>query len=427
MRHSIPTWLEVQADSDFSIHNLPFGVFSTQPNPTPRIGVAIGEYILDMHFLVSEGALDGLSFEIETLQEPVLNSFMALGNEAVRELRARLQLLLSQASTEREPIEEEGLILQSDATMHFPFMIGDYTDFYSSLEHAQNAGKLFRDPDKALFPNWRHLPVGYHGRASSIQLSGVNFHRPCGQIIDKERSTSENLIPKFSPTRALDFELEMATVIGKPSELGQRITAQNAEEHIFGFVLFNDWSARDIQRWEYQPLGPFLGKNFFSSISPWVVTFEALKHFRVKSHAQEPEVLDYLKTEGNRNFDIQLSVEIQAENSLPTVVTQTNFKHMYWNVAQQIAHHTINGCNLNTGDLLASGTISGSEPGSYGCLLEITENGRKSLTLSNNQERVFLQDYDSVIIKGWAEKDDIRVGFGSLFNKVLPAIISSRQ
>lgn len=421
MMQTIPTWLDIPADSDFSIHNLPFGVFSTQNTPFPRIGVAIGEYILDLHFLVSEGALDGLSFEIETLQEPVLNSFMALGNEAVRELRGRLQFLLSQATTEREAIEEEGLTLQVDATMHFPFLIGDYTDFYSSLEHAQNAGKLFRDPAKALFPNWRHLPVGYHGRASSIQLSGIDFYRPCGQIIDKELSTPDNPIPKFSPTQALDFELEMATIIGKPSELGERITAKNAEEHIFGFVLFNDWSARDIQRWEYQPLGPFLGKNFFSAISPWVVTLEALQYFRVESPAQDPEVLDYLKTSGERNFDIHLSVEIKPEDALPTVVTQTNFKHMYWNVAQQIAHHTVNGCNLNTGDLLASGTISGPELGSYGCLLEITENGKKALTLTNGDSRIFLQDYDSVVMKGWAEKNGIRVGFGNLHNKVLPA------
>ncbi len=421
MMQTIPTWLDIPADSDFSIHNLPFGVFSTENKPFPRIGVAIGEYILDLHFLVSEGALDGLGFDLEILQEPVLNSFMALGNEAVRELRGRLQFLLSQATTEREAIEEEGLTLQVDATMHFPFLIGDYTDFYSSLEHAQNAGKLFRDPDKALFPNWRHLPVGYHGRASSIQLSGVDFYRPCGQIIDKELSTPDNPIPKFSPTQALDFELEMATIIGKPSELGERITTEKAEEHIFGFVLFNDWSARDIQRWEYQPLGPFLGKNFFSAISPWVVTFEALQYFRVESPVQDPKVLDYLKTSGERNFDIHLSVEIQPEDAEPTVVTQTNFKHMYWNVAQQIAHHTVNGCNLNTGDLLASGTISGSELGSYGCLLEITENGKKALRLANGDNRVFLQDFDSVVMKGWAEKNGIRVGFGNLHNKILPA------
>jgi fumarylacetoacetase len=297
-----------------------------------------------------------------------------------------------------------------------PVFIPNYTDFYSSKEHATNVGIMFRDPANALLPNWLHLPVGYHGRASSIVVSGTPIRRPKGQT-----KADDAVAPSFGPSKLLDFELEMAFVIGKSTELGESVTTEKAEEHIFGMVLFNDWSARDIQKWEYVPLGPFLGKNFGSTISPWVVTLEALEPFKVESPKQEPEVLPYLQFEGKKNYDIHLSVEIKPENGAGKIVSNSNFKYMYWNMVQQLAHHTVNGCNTKVGDLYASGTISGPTPDSYGSMLEISWQGKKPITLPDGTERKFIQDNDTVIIRGFAEKNGVRIGFGDCSGKILPA------
>ena len=300
--------------------------------------------------------------------------------------------------------------------MHLPIAIGDYTDFYSSIEHATNVGMMFRDPENALLPNWKHLPVGYHGRASSIIVSGENLHRPKGQVM-----TSDSDSPVFKASALVDFELEMGFIIGKNTTLGENINTAEAENYIFGKVLFNDWSARDIQKWEYVPLGPFLAKNFGSSMSPWVVTMEALEPFRVQGPEQEPKVLPYLEYEGLKNYDINLEVAIQPKNEAETIVSVSNFKYMYWNMSQQLAHHTSNGCNIKVGDLMASGTISGKEPNSYGSMLELSWGGKNPITLNNGQTRKFIEDFDTVIMRGHCEKDSIRVGFGEVKSQLLPA------
>jgi fumarylacetoacetase len=296
-----------------------------------------------------------------------------------------------------------------------PVSIGDYTDFYSSIEHATNVGKMFRDPENALLPNWRHLPVGYHGRSSSIIESGINIHRPKGQTKPNDEP------PVYGPSQRMDFELEMAFIIGKESKLGDSISTGKAEDYIFGLSLFNDWSARDIQKWEYVPLGPFLGKNFASSMSPWIVTLEALDFVRIPGPVQEPEVLPYLTYQGDKNYDIHLSVSLQPQGGEENVISNSNFKYMYWNMAQQLAHHTVNGCNVKVGDMMASGTISGKTPESYGSMLEIAWAGKNPITLSDGTERKFIHDYDTVTMRGYGEKDGIRVGFGEVTAQILPA------
>lgn len=412
--NSILSYIPIPNNSDFSIYNLPYGVYSLENESIKRIGVAIGEHILDLQFCQNMDFFHDLDFDKTVFYASNLNPLMSLGRTQNREIRQRIQHILSEDFIEKSLVENFGLVSQKNVKMHLPVQIGDYTDFYSSIDHASNVGKMFRDPHNALLPNWRHLPVAYHGRASSIFISGTNFHRPKGQILSENGQT-----PIFSATKALDFELEIATIIGTNSEIGKPVNTSESEDYVFGFVLFNDWSARDIQRWEYQPLGPFLGKNFFSSISPWVVTIDALELFRVVSPEQNPPVLEYLRTEGLRNFDINLEVSIQPKGGEETIVCNNNFKEMYWNVAQQIAHHTVNGCNLNTGDLLASGTISGSEPMTYGSLLELSENGNKPFSLSDGSKRTFLENNDTVIMRGWAERDGIRVGFGELMNTII--------
>ena len=410
------SWLPIPADSDFSVYNLPYGVFST-PTRSKRIGVAIGEHILDLKEAETIGFFKKLDFDADTLRKKKLNDFMAQGRPAWQRVRKRIQEILTQNHEfSGEKWAEKLLVSQAEATMHLPVKIGDYTDFYSSEEHATNVGKLFR-PDNPLMPNWKYLPVAYHGRASSIVISGTPFHRPKGQIRPNDHEP-----PLFSPTRALDFELEIATIIGKSTDLGQRVATDQTDEYVFGFVLFNDWSARDIQRWEYQPLGPFLAKNFCSSISPWVVTLEALEPFRVANPPQKPDVFPYLQCTDHWNFDINLQVAIEPENKIETTVCRTNYKGMYWNIAQQIAHHTINGCNLNIGDMLGSGTISGNEEGSFGSMLELTYGGKKPLQLDEKTERRFIQDGDSVIMRGFAEQNGVRVGFGEVRNLVLPTL-----
>lgn len=416
----IPTlisWVEVSKSSDFSIYNLPFGVFKNK-KLSPRIGIAIGDKIVDLSILDQEGFFANLFLPEGIFLKDSLNDLISLGKTQTRKIRERVQNLLLEDNGELRDHSARGkvMVTRKEAEMLLPVKIGDYTDFYSSMEHATNVGKMFRDPDNALLPNWKHLPVGYHGRASSIVVSGTPIYRPKGQF-----KTPDMEKPVFGPSKKLDFELEMAFITGKQTRLGDSVSTADAEDYIFGFVLFNDWSARDIQAWEYVPLGPFLGKNFGSSISPWVVTLEALEHFRTPSPTQEPEVLPYLKCAKDHAFDITLEVFVQPEGKKASKVCTSNFKSMYWNVAQQLAHHTVNGCNINVGDLMASGTISGSEEDSFGSMLELSWNGTRPVVLEEGEKRSFIEDGDTVVLKGYAEKDGIRVGFGEVSGQVLPA------
>lgn len=409
---AIHTWVNVPADSDFSIYNLPFGIFSTTTR-TPRVGVAIGDQIVDLQEVAKQGLLENWAPDQSVFSEKSLNRFIALGKTATSAIRLKLQDLLTD---DRSPLKQTPSVFvpQSEATMHLPVEVGDYTDFYSSIEHATNVGKMFRDPANALLPNWKHLPVGYHGRASSIVVSGTPIQRPSGQVLPKGADQ-----PVFQPSARLDFELEMAFIIGKESKLGQPISTTAAADYIFGLALFNDWSARDIQQWEYVPLGPFLGKNFGSSMSPWVVTLEALEPFKINGPEQEPAVLPYLQFEGPWNFDVALEVGIQPSNSTETIVSKSNYKFMYWNMLQQLAHHTINGCNVRIGDVMASGTISGPEEGSFGSMLEIAWMGTKPIQMSDGSTRTFLQDGDRVIMRGFAQNTEIRVGFGTVEGTII--------
>ncbi len=413
------SFVQYSENSDFSIHNIPFGV-AVFNKEYIACATRIGDLVVDLATLYDFGYFENIPELKENVFEAyTLNEFIELGKPITNQVRIEIQAFLLEGSalSQDEKTIESCFYNLDQVEMMMPIHVQNYTDFYSSMEHATNVGKMFRDPENALLPNWKHLPVGYHGRASSIVVSGINFHRPKGQI-----KIAESTMPIFSPSQQLDFELEMAFILNKNTDLGESISTQEAEEAIFGMVLFNDWSARDIQSWEYVPLGPFLGKNFCSSISPWVVTLEALEPFRTTSPKQEPEVLDYLKFEGDKNYDIQLQVLLQPENGEENTISESNFKHMYWNMAQQLAHHTVNGCNVEVGDIYASGTISGTDPKSYGSMLELTWRGANPITLSNGQERKFLEDGDTVIMRGFGEKDGIRVGFGEVKGKVLPTI-----
>lgn len=413
------SWVNIPQNSDFPIQNLPFGVFKTE-NEKARIGVAIGNKILDLRALHVLGYFPNQPFTQEDLSSNTLNNLMRLGKPAVREFRNRISDLLLDSNGElRDNAHhiEQVLIDMKDATMLLPMQIGDYTDFYSSIEHATNVGIMFRDPANALLPNWKHIPVGYHGRSSSIIVSDTPIHRPKGQTKSPEQE-----VPVFGPSKLLDFELETGffTFQGKP--LGESITTKDADDYIFGMVLLNDWSARDIQTWEYVPLGPFLAKNFASSISAWVVTLDALEPFRTQGPKQEPKVLPYLEYEGDKNLDIKLEVIIQTPNGDENVISRSNYKYMYWNMNQQLAHHTVNGCNIRSGDLMGSGTISGKDENSYGSMLELTWKGTKPLKMKDGSERKFLNDGDTVIMRGYCEKNGLRIGFGEVKSKILPAI-----
>lgn len=416
--NTLETWVEVPKSSDFTIYNLPFGVFKNK-RLSPRVGMAIGDKIVDLSILDQEGFFSDMFLPEGIFLTDSLNELIGLGKVQTKKIRERVQdLLLADNEKLRDhSIRGKVMVNRKEAEMLLPVKIGDYTDFYSSMEHATNVGKMFRDPENALLPNWKHLPVGYHGRASSIIPSGVSIHRPKGQFKDPDMET-----PGFGPSRRLDFELELAFITGKSTKLGDSISTEEAEDYIFGFVLFNDWSARDIQAWEYVPLGPFLGKSFASSISPWIVTMEALEHFRVAGPKQDPEVLPYLQCQKPHGFDLQLEAYIQPEGvKQATKVCTSNFKYMYWNIAQQLAHHTVNGCNINVGDMMASGTISGPTEDSFGSMLELSWKGTKPVKLDSGDERKFIEDGDTVILKGFGEKDGIRVGFGEVRGKVLPA------
>ncbi len=413
----LKSWVDVPANSDFPIQNLPFGIFKTR-YLSPVAGVAIGDYVLDLVYLHENGYLDGIGLPPGIFNQKYLNDFLAMGRKKAREVRDRVSELLRVDNDELKgnPAREIALIPMREVQMLMPIRVPNYTDFYSSEEHATNVGSMFRDPKNALLPNWKHLPVGYHGRASSIVVSGTPIHRPKGQLKlpDAEQ-------PVFSSSKKMDFELEVAFITCTETKLGQSVSTADAENHIFGFVLFNDWSARDIQQWEYVPLGPFLGKNFGSTISPWIVTLDALEPFRTNGPQQNPDVLPYLNVGGSKNFDLKLEVLLQPDSAEPVTISRSNFKYMYWNVNQQLAHHTINGCNLQVGDIYASGTISGPSPGSYGSMLELTWNGAKPLQLPDGTERKFIDDGDTVILRGICEKDGVRIGFGECRGKILPA------
>ena len=405
----IPTIAE---HSCFPIENIPFGIFSTRGGH-PKAGVAVGDHILDLEALAGLGVFE---FDNAVFSRRTLNAFIRLGKKVTTKVRTDIQSWLRT----KDPIlsQNPGLFVeQSKATMHMPVEVGDYTDFYSSIEHATNVGKMFRGPDNALLPNWRHIPVGYHGRASSIILSGQPVRRPKGQILPPNADS-----PVFSPSKRMDFELEMAFITNTDTALGTSILVDEAEDHIFGMVIFNDWSARDIQKWEYVPLGPFLAKSFASSISPWVVTLEAISPFRVAGPVQQPEVLPYLNCgTASRNFDIELEVGLTPKEGSETIISKTNFKYMYWNMAQQLAHHTVNGCNIKVGDMMASGTISGPERSSFGSLLELSWGGKEPVQLSGNTTRSFLEDHDTVTMRGYCQKDDLRIGFGEVKTQLLPS------
>jgi len=412
--------LPIASDSDFSIYNLPFGIFSTK-RWSPRVGIRLGDYVIHIEELRLGGHLGELEWKYEsTFMSETLNPVIDAGPNCWRALWERVQQLFSvgnEAITKREGTSRF-LVPIAEATMHLPIQIGDYTDFYSSEYHASNVGTMFRDPLNPLLPNWKHIPVGYHGRSSSIVVSGTNFHRPKGQI---KPPTAD--LPLFSASKQIDMELETAFVISRNTKMGTSIGVDKAEEAIFGMLLFNDWSARDIQSWEYVPLGPFLGKNFCSSVSPWIVTMDALRPFRVPMpENQDPEVIPYLKQKNRWTYNINLQAELILENGSRKIISQTNQKYLYWSMNQQLAHHTINGCPMRVGDLLASGTISGPTPDSLGCLLEITKRGQHPIEFPNGQKRNFMEDGDTMVLRGYCEKDGIRVGFGEVSGTVLPPI-----
>jgi len=417
----LQSFIEIQPDSDFPLENLPFGVFRPK-GETARIGVALGDYVVDLLVLAEKGLFKDLPANaVAAISRDSLNEFLSAGRPIWRQLRQTLQELLSaNTRTLRDDadLRERVFHWQRDVTMQLPARINNYTDFYSSYHHAHNVGTMLRGPENALMPNWKWLPVGYHGRASSIVVSGTDVRRPRGQIKPPDADA-----PVFGPTKSFDYELEMAFLIGPGNSLGKPVSIDRAEEQIFGFVLMNDWSARDIQAWEYQPLGPFLAKNFCTSISPWVVTLEALGPFRKPLTVQEPQPLPYLRLTNDFTFDIQLEATLQtASMKAPHVITRTNFQNLYWSVSQQVAHHTVGGCNLQPGDLLASGTISGATQESRGCMLELTWRGANPIKFPNGETRKWLEDGDALSITGWCQGSDYRVGFGEVSGRILPAL-----
>ena len=413
------SWINVPENCDFPIQNIPFGVFITKEDVI-TIGTRIGNCAIDMGALQQLGYFEGIELTDDMFMQDTLNDFISDGKKTWRLVRNRLAELFDENNPKlRDNKEHREVVIfkVEDIEMLLPVQIGDYTDFYSSKEHATNVGKMFRDPENALLPNWLHIPVGYHGRSSTIIPSGIPVHRPYGQTLPNGETT-----PVFGPSRLVDFELETAFITTDANLMGEPIPVEEAEEHIFGMVLFNDWSARDIQKWEYVPLGPFLAKNFASSISPWIVTMDALEPFRVKGPEQSPEPLPYLQQKGAKAFDINLEVAIQPENEVETVVSRSNFKYMYWSMAQQLAHHTINGCRVNSGDMMGSGTISGPTEDSFGSMLELSWGGQKPLKMNDGSERKFINDNDTVIIRGYCQKDNLRIGFGEVSSKLLPAV-----
>lgn len=407
----LKSWIEVDQNSDFPIQNIPFGIATINQNKV--VVSRIANTVIDLSELYQLGMFEDMKLD-HVFDQNYLNSFLKKDKSCWRQVRNRISQIFqdinykSKVQTALHPIDT--------VIMEMPVKVGDYTDFYSSRQHAYNVGCMFRDPDNALLPNWLHIPVGYHGRASSIILSGQDIRRPKGQQMPVDATK-----PVFGPCKLLDFELEMAFITGEGKPLGQQITVNEAENYIFGMVIFNDWSARDIQKWEYVPLGPFLAKNFASSISAWVVTLDALEPFRCKGEIQQPEVLPYLKYSGEKNIDIELEVQIESNNFNAHTVSNSNYKYMYWNMNQQLAHHTVNGCDIHAGDMMASGTISGNDESAYGSMLELSWKGTKPLKMPDGSERKFINDGDTVIMKAHCQSSSHRIGFGEVRTKVLPS------
>ena len=413
------SWITVPENSDFPIQNIPFGVFLTRDDII-TIGTRIGDYAIDLGALHQLGYFDGIELTDDIFLQDSLNDFISDGKKTWRLVRNRISEIFDVSNhklRDNEAHRNTVLFTMEEIEMQLPVQIGDYTDFYSSKEHATNIGSMFRDPEKALLPNWLHIPVGYHGRSSTIVPSGTPIRRPKGQTLPKGAQN-----PEFGPSKMVDFELEMAFITTDANKMGETISVTEAEDYIFGLVLFNDWSARDIQKWEYVPLGPFLAKSFASSISPWIVTLDALEPFRTNSPKQDPDPLPYLKQQGKNSFDIRLEAAISPRDGNPTTVSRSNFKYMYWTMAQQLAHHTINGCQINSGDMMGSGTISGPTPDSYGSMLELAWQGTKPIPLKNGETRTSIQDYDTVIMRGHCQKGDLRIGFGEVSTQLLPAL-----
>ena len=417
-------WLDYDIHSDFPIQNLPYGVFKKNLEDRARCGIAIGDYVLDLSQVVQKKLFQDDYPWMTTFKQTTLNDFMSQGKEVWQLARKMITDLLTLDNSKLlilKPLERNDILIKRDTIiMCLPAHIGDYTDFYSSLEHATNVGTMFRGKENALQPNWKHLPVAYHGRSSSVVISGTPIVRPHGQLQKNKENPKEGSI--FSTCKLLDFELEMGCFLGSGNKLGEPITMENANKHIFGYVLMNDWSARDIQKWEYVPLGPFTAKNFGTTISPWIVTPEALLDFKTKPSClgQDPPPLLYLQDPDYTSYDIQLSVAIQGEKmDRPTIVSNSNFKNMYWNPRQQLVHHTVSGCPIRPGDLFGSGTISGSKPDSYGSMLELSWKGTKTIDLGNGETRKFLQNNDTVIIKGFCQGDNYRIGFGSCVGQII--------
>jgi fumarylacetoacetase len=414
----LKSWIEVEKGSDFPIQNLPFGIFR-RPGKLPSAATRIGDTVISLHALAKRDFFLKTEIDPDVFNRPELNDFIELGKPAWHGLRESLSGIFNgdnHLMRDYVQTSEDILFPVHDIEMMMPVKVGDYTDFYSSEQHARNLGTIFRDATHALNPNWKHLPVGYHGRTSSIVISGTPIHRPKGQT-----NPESSLYPVFGPTSQLDFELEVAFIAGKSTLLGDSVSTTEAEDHIFGLVLFNDLSARDIQRWETIPLGPFLGKNFGSIVSPWIITLDALEPFRIDGPEQQPPVLPYLSFTGNHHFDIHIEVYLQSPGQKEVRVCSTNYKNIYWNIVQQLAHQTITGCNINVGDIYSSGTISGTDPDSFGSMIELTRNGTLPVRLPDGSERSFIEDHDTIILRGYGEKNGLRIGFGEASVTILPA------
>ena len=414
------SWLEVSSTSDFPIQNIPFGVFLTKENIV-TVGTRIGDFAIDLGALQQLNYFEGIELTDDMFMQDTLNDFISDGQKTWRLVRNRIADIFDEKNSKlRDNAKDKDIIIfrMEDVEMQLPVLIGDYTDFYSSKEHATNVGKMFRDPENALLPNWLHIPVGYHGRSYTRVPSGIPVHRPMGQMLPNGETS-----PVFGSSRSVDFELETAFITTDVNIMGENILITEADEYIFGMVLLNDWSARDIQKWEYVPLGPFLAKNFATSISPWIVTMDALEPFRTKGPKQEPTPLPYLQQKGKHSYDINLQVAIQPENSEATVLSNSNFKYMYWTMSQQLAHHTSNGCRVNSGDMMGSGTISGPTPDSFGSMLELTWGGKNPIKLNDGTERKFINDNDTVIMKGFCQNSHVRIGFGEVSSKLLPPFV----
>ncbi len=414
------SWLEVAPKSDFPIQNIPFGVFLTKENVV-TVGTRIGDFAIDLGALQQLNYFEGIELTDDMFMQDTLNDFISDGKKTWRLVRNRIAAIFDAENPKlRDNKKQRQIVIfnMNEIEMQLPVLIGDYTDFYSSKEHATNVGKMFRDPENALLPNWLHIPVGYHGRSSTIVPSGIPVHRPMGQLMT-DGATS----PVFGPSRLIDFELETAFITTDANVMGENVPVHEAEDYIFGMVLLNDWSARDIQKWEYVPLGPFLGKNFATSISPWIVTMDALEPFRTKGPNQDPTPLPYLQQKGKHTFDINLQVAIAPENVAPTVVSKSNFKYLYWSMSQQLAHHTSNGCRVNSGDMMGSGTISGAKPDCFGSMLELTWSGKNPIKMNDGTERKFINDNDTVIMTGFCENKEVRIGFGEVSSKLLAPFV----